>query len=207
LNEKETSVTRFVVAVTGASGAIYAVHLLKACLELGLRIELVASDYGKRLLIEECDLNLKDASLHDWLDRKYGKVDRPGRVTVHAASDLAAPIASGSRQWQAMVVVPCSMKTLSGIARGASTNLIERAADVTLKERRPLVLVPRETPMNLIQLENQAQVARAGATVVPAMPAFYNKPRTFEDLADFIAGRVLSVLGVPHELFTPWRNT
>ena len=192
--------------MSGASGAIYAVRLLKACLELGLHIELVASDYGKRLLIEECGLNLKSESVHEWLDRTYGKTDRPGTVRQHAAGDLGAPIASGSQSWQAMVVIPCSMKTLSGIAQGASTNLIERAADVTLKERRPLVLVPRETPMNLIQLENQVRVARAGAYVVPAMPAFYTRPQSFEDLADFVAGRVLSVLRIPHALFEPWRS-
>jgi 4-hydroxy-3-polyprenylbenzoate decarboxylase len=197
---------RLVVAISGASGAIYAVRLLKACLELGMRIELVVSDYGKRLLIEECQLNLKAESIHDWLTRSYGSASRPGTVHEHAVGDLGAAVASGSQTWQAMVVIPCSMKTLSGIAQGASTNLIERAADVTLKERRPLVLVPRETPLNLIQLENQVRVARAGAVIVPAMPAFYNKPQSFEDLADFVAGRVLSVLRVPHSLIEPWRS-
>jgi len=102
--------------------------------------------------------------------------------------------------------MPCSMKTLAGIARGSASNLIERSADVTLKERRPLVLVPRETPLNLIQLENMTAAARAGAAIVPAMPAFYHGPRTFEDLADFIVGRVLSLLGIEHELFRPWKG-
>ena len=196
---------RLIVAVTGASGAIYAVRLLKACLEGGLEIDLVVSDYGKRLLIEECDLNLKRESVGAWLDRAYGPRDRPGRVELHAQSDLGAPIASGSRQWGGMVVVPCSMKTLSGVACGASTTLVERAADVTLKERRPLILVPRETPMNLVHLENLSRAARAGATIVPAMPAFYFKPRNFEDLADFIAGRILSLLDIPHSLFQAWK--
>ena len=198
--------TRLIVAITGASGALYAVRLLKACLELGLGIDLVVSDYGKRLLIEECDLNLKSESVVSWLDKAYGRSDRPGTLTLHPSGDLGAPIASGSQPWDGMVVIPCSMKTLSGIARGASTNLVERAADVTLKERRPLILVPRETPLNLIQLENLTQVARAGAAVVPAMPAFYTKPESFDDLADFIVGRVLSLLEIRHSLFRAWRD-
>lgn len=197
---------RLVVAVTGASGAIYAVRLLKACLEQDLEIELVASDYGKRLLIEECGLNLKTDGVVDWLERTWGAGLRGGSVRLHNPHDLGAAIASGSRSWDAMVVVPCSMKTLSGIAHGYANNLIERAADVTLKEDRPLVLAPRETPMNLIQIENMAAAARAGARIVPAMPAFYFRPRGIEDLADFVAGRILSVLRVPHRLFPPWKG-
>lgn len=200
-----SSPSRLVVAVTGASGAIYSVRLIKACLEQDLQVELVASDYGKRLLIEECDLNLKTESVEAWLDRTCGPGKRGGRVTLHSSHDLGSAIASGSQSWDAMVVVPCSMKTLSGIAHGYANNLVERAADVTLKENRPLVVVPRETPMNLIQLENMASVARAGAHVVPAMPAFYFKPTGFDDLADFVAGRVLSLLRIPHRLFRPWK--
>jgi 4-hydroxy-3-polyprenylbenzoate decarboxylase len=195
-----------VVAVTGASGALYAMRLLKACLELGVDVDLVTSDYGRRLLIEEIELNLKTTDLGAWLDRRWGRADRPGRLASYREHDLDAAIASGSARRDGMVVVPCSMKTLAGIAAGASSNLIERAADVTLKEHRPLVLVPRETPLNLIQLENLVRVARAGALVVPAMPAFYQKPRTFEDLADFLAGRVLGLLGIEHRLFEPWPN-
>lgn len=198
---------RVVTAVTGASGALYAVRFLKACLELGMRIELVVSDYGHRLLIEECGLNLKAESLEAWLDRTYGPgPKRTGSITRHAENDLGATIASGSQFWDAMVVVPCSMKTLSGIAHGSASNLVERAADVTLKERRPLVLVPRETPLNLVQIENLRRAAVAGAHIVPAMPAFYHKPRSLEDAADFIAGRVLSVLRIEHRLFSPWEG-
>jgi len=197
---------RVVVAVTGASGAIYAVRFVKACLDLGLRVDLVPSDYGKRLLIEECELNLKTEDIGTWLDRQYGEEQRPGIVEVHNPHDLGDDIASGSQRWGAMVVVPCSMKTLSGIAHGGATNLIERSADVTLKENRPLVLVPRECPLNLIHLENMTRAARAGALIVPAMPAFYFKPRGLEDLADFIVGRVLSLLEVPHSLYEPWQG-
>jgi 4-hydroxy-3-polyprenylbenzoate decarboxylase len=195
---------RIVVAITGASGALYATRSLKALLELGARVDLVVSDYGRRLLIDECGLNLKAEDLGAWLDRTYGSTARPGTVELHAVHDLADPLASGSRAWDAMVVVPCSMKTLAGIAHGSSTNLIERAADVTLKEGRPLVLVPRECPLSLIHLENLTRAARAGARIVPAMPAFYFGPRGLDDLADFVAGRVLSVLGLPHTLYAPW---
>lgn len=197
---------RIIVAVTGASGAVYAVRMLKACLELGLTVELVVSDYGKRLLIEECDLNLKSEPVEAWLDRSYGPAERPGRIHLHHPHDLGNALASGSVRWDAMCVVPCSMKTLSGIAHGGASNLIERAADVTLKEDRKLILVPRETPLNLVQIENLAAAARAGARIVPAMPAFYYKPQGIEDLADFIVGRVLALLGVRHELFRPWEG-
>jgi 4-hydroxy-3-polyprenylbenzoate decarboxylase len=197
---------RIVVAVTGASGAIYAARFLKACLEAGIRVELVASDYGRRLLIDECGWNLKVEGASTFLDRAYGRTERPGTVTVHSVHELADPLASGSQAWDAMVVVPCSMKTLSGIAHGAATNLIERAADVTLKEGRPLVLVPRECPLSVIHLENLVRAARAGARIVPAMPAFYFGPRGLDDLADFVAGRALSVLGIPHALYAPWNG-
>ena len=198
---------RIVAAVTGASGALYAVRFLKASLELGLGIELIVSDYGHRLLIEECGLNFKTETLLTWLDRTYGPGSKmTGSITRHGENDLGASIASGSQRWDAMVVVPCSMKTLSGIAHGSASNLIERAADVTLKERRPLVLVPRETPLNLVQIENLRLAAAAGAAIVPAMPAFYYKPRTLEDIADFIAGRILSLLRIEHHLFSPWEG-
>lgn len=204
MTQLPTQRRRVVVAVTGASGALYAVRLLKACLELGLDVELVASGYGKRLLIEECDLNLKTTTVTAWLDAHYGPAERPGQLTTHSEHDMGARLASGSYAWDGMAVIPCSMKTLSGIARGAASNLIERAADVTLKERRSLVLVPRETPLNLIQLTNLVEAARAGAAILPAMPAFYQRPQSFEDLADFIAGRVLSLWQVRHGLFEPW---
>jgi 4-hydroxy-3-polyprenylbenzoate decarboxylase len=195
---------RFVIAITGASGAIYSVRLLKAGLELGLDLDVVVSDYGRRLLIEECDLNLKTTSIESWLAERYDDGDFQGTITLHSVHDLGAAPASGSVHWDGMAVVPCSMKTLSGIASGASTNLIERAADVTLKEGRRLVLVPRETPFNRIHLENMIRAVDAGAHICPAMPAFYQKPETFDDLADFVAGRVLSLLGVRNPLVEPW---
>jgi 4-hydroxy-3-polyprenylbenzoate decarboxylase len=125
---------------------------------------------------------------------------------LHPLGDLSATLASGSARSDGMVVVPCSMKTLSGIAHGLSQNLIERAADVTLKEHRPLILVPRETPMNLIHLRNMVLATEAGAMMLPAMPAFYQNPETFDDLADFIAGRILSLLKIEHDLFPAWKG-
>ena len=197
---------RLVMAVTGASGAIYSMRFLKAVLELGLEVDLVVSDYGKRLLIEECELNLKSDSIDDWLDRRYGKADRPGTVEIHGEREMGAAIASGSRHWLGMIVIPCTVKTLAGIAGGHASNLIERAADVTLKEQRRLVLVLREAPLNVIQIENMLRAARAGAVILPAMPAFYYGPKSFEDLADFIVGRALSLLDLPHRLFKPWKS-
>lgn len=196
---------RVVVAVTGASGALYAVRFVKACLESGIDVDLVVSDYGRRLLLEECELNLKTVGLEAWLDERYGARERSGTLREYRDHDQGAPFASGTQRRTGMVVIPCSMKTLSGIARGAASNLIERAADVMLKEGRPLVLVPREAPLNLIHIENLGHAARAGAHILPASPAFYQKPRSFEDLADFIAGRALALLGLDHGLFSPWR--
>ena len=127
-----------------------------------------------------------------------------GRIDLHSNRDLGSTIASGSRTTDGMVIVPCSMKTLAGVANGLSRSLVERAADVCLKERKPLVMVPRETPMSLPQLRNMTACAEAGAIMLPAMPAFYQMPKSFDDLADFIAGKILSVLGVAHHLYPAW---
>jgi polyprenyl P-hydroxybenzoate/phenylacrylic acid decarboxylase-like protein len=129
---------------------------------------------------------------------------RRGQLDVLSNRDLGATIASGSRPTKGMVIVPCSMKSLAGVANGLSRNLVERAADVMLKERKPLVLVPRETPMSLPQLRNMVLCAEAGAMVLPAMPAFYQSPKTLDDLADFMAGKILSGLGLDHDLYPQW---
>ena len=194
------------IAVTGASGAIYATRTIAALLERGCHLELVISDYGRRLLRDE----LGDAAVADrlteFLAAKYGEAVRAGSFTLHSNRDLGAKIASGSQGCEAMAVVPCSMKTLAGIAHGLSRNLVERAADVMLKERRTLVIVPRETPMSLPQLRNMVLCAEAGAMLMPAMPAFYQQPRTLDDLADFMAGKILSALGFPHDLYPSWKG-
>jgi 4-hydroxy-3-polyprenylbenzoate decarboxylase len=193
-----------VVAVTGASGAIYATRTMAALMERGWHLELVVSDYGRRLLRDELGDTASIDRMADYLAGKYGAAVRSGSFTLYSNRDLGAKIASGSQGCEAMVIVPCSMKTLAGIAHGLSRSLIERAADVMLKERRPLVIVPRETPLSLPQLKNLVLCAEAGAIVVPAMPAFYQQPRTLDDLADFMAGKVLSVLGIPHALYPAW---
>ena len=192
------------VAITGASGAIYATRTLAALLECGCHVELIVTDYGRRLLRDELGESAAMERLFDYLAGKYGEAVRAGSVTAHSNKDLGAKIASGSQNCEAMVVVPCSMKTLAGIAHGLSRTLVERAADVMLKERRTLVIVPRETPMSLPQLRNMVLCAEAGAVVMPAMPAFYQMPRTLDDLADFMAGKILSALGFAHELYPRW---
>src|SRR5262245_22789445 len=198
---------RIVVGITGASAALYAARTVRALLLAGRDVHLVVSTYGARLLRDEAGLDLEEETFPEFLARTEAPSKVVGRVVRYAENDLGAAIASGSFPAGGMVVVPCSTKTLSGIAHGASHSLIERAAEVTLKERRPLVLVPREAPLSLIHLRNMVAVTEAGAVIVPAAPGFYQKPETFEDLADFIAGRVLNILGIPQKLFTPWGTT
>ena len=201
------AVNRITVAITGASGAIYALRTLRALLMNGDEVHLIVSAFGWMLLREEGGFDGKQSEFEDFLADRYGTGIANGRVIIHPIGNMAATVASGSVGMRGMVVVPCSMKYLSNIAHGASGNLIERAADVTLKERRPLILVPRETPMNLVHLRNMTGAAEAGAVIAPAMPAFYQKPETFDDLADFVAGRILNLLGVEHDLFPPWTGT
>ena len=192
------------VAITGASGALYATRTLAALLERGVHVELIVSDYGRRLLRDELGERATVDKLLDFLADGYGAGVRNGTYTLHSNKDLGATIASGSHDCDGMVVVPCSMKTLAGIAHGLSRNLVERAADVMLKERRTLVIVPRETPMSLPQLRNMVLCAEAGAMLLPAMPAFYQMPKTLEDLADFMAGKILSAIGFSHDLYPRW---
>jgi flavin prenyltransferase len=195
-----------VVAVTGASGALYATRTMAALLERGWHLELVVSDYGRRLLRDELGEAASIDKMAGYLAEKYGAGVRSGTFTLYSNRDLGAKIASGSQGAEAMVVVPCSMKSLAGIAHGLSRNLVERAADVMLKERRRLIIVPRETPMSLPQLRNMVLCAEAGAMIMPAMPAFYQMPHTLDDLADFMAGKILSALGLSHELYPSWKG-
>lgn len=184
------------LAITGASGAPYAVRVLRALDDARVAVRLIVSETGWRLLSEEMDIadeaGLREAT-GDWSD-----------VVVYSNRDRGATPASGSAASRGMVICPCSMGTLASIAQGTTRSLIERAADVVLKERRPLIVVPRETPYSAIHLENMLRLTRAGATVLPASPGFYHRPSTIEALLDFIAGRVLSHLGIEHSLGPRW---
>ncbi len=195
-----------VVAVTGASGAIYAVRTIAALLELGCHLEIVFSDYGKRLLMDELGPDARVDRLIEIMRARYGDGVANGTFAIHSNKDLGASIASGSHRCDGMVIVPCSMKSMAGVAHALSRSLIERAADVMLKEKRRLVLVPRETPMSLPELRNMVLCAEAGAMILPAMPAFYQQPKTIDDLAAFIAGKILNGLGFDQQLFPAWKG-
>jgi len=178
------------MAITGASGAIYAKRLLDVLTESRVRVHLIVSDAGKKILSLELGLKIDDL-LHEL-------------VTLYDYEDFSARIASGSFLTEGMIIVPCSMGTLGAIAQGISMNLIHRCADVCIKEGKKLILVPRETPLNSIHLENMLKLSRLGVTLLPAMPGFYNKPKTVEDIADFIVARILNQLRIPQNLIKPW---
>lgn len=188
-----------VLAVTGASGAPYAVRLLQQLVVLQVPTWLIVSSHGFRLLSTESDI----PDMHS-LRARVGADAFDACVTVFDDNDRGAAPASGSARSSGMVVCPCSMGTVSAIAHGTSRSLVERAADVALKERRKLILVPREAPLSLIHLENLTQVTRAGAMVIPAAPGFYHKPASIDDLVDFIVARVLDHLEVEHTLGKRW---
>jgi 4-hydroxy-3-polyprenylbenzoate decarboxylase len=192
-----------VVALTGASGAPYGVRLLEVLLAAGRTVHLSISPAAVEVMERELERTVR-LDAFDPADL-FGKAPPgPGRLLYHHFRNFGAGIASGSFLTAGMAVCPCSMGTAAAIACGLSENLIHRAADVHLKERRKLVLVPRETPLGLVQLRNLAACAEAGAVVLPAMPAFYIKPRTVEDLIDFVVGRVCDQLGVEHGLLKRW---
>ncbi len=189
-----------VVGITGASGSVYGVKLIETLLEMEFTVHLVVSGAGWRVLKEELGWNT--ASREETLQEQFGRL--PGKLVYHNVADIGASIASGSFLTYGMIVMPCSMGTLSSIASGASDNLMARAADVMLKEGRPLVLVPRETPLHAIHLENMLKLARLGVRIIPAMPAFYFGPQTIDDLVKFLVGKVLDNLGIEHALFKRW---
>ena len=189
-----------IVAITGASGARYAIRLVEALADSGRRVHLTISEAGAKLLKHEMDINI---DLKDFSPATLMSGDT-ALISYSHFEDIAAPIASGTFPVDAMVVIPCSMSTLAGIASGSASNLILRAADVTLKEGRKLILVPRETPLGTIALENMLRLSRAGACILPAMPAFYQGPESIEDMIDFVVGKTLDRLGVEHDLFPRW---
>lgn len=188
-----------VVAITGASGAPYAVRLLEQLLAADRPVWLIVTSHGLRLLHTELGIDSVDS-----LRKSVGADAWRGLVKVYDDADRGAAPASGSARNAGMVICPCSMGTLSAVSVGASRSLVERAADVMLKERRTLVLVPRETPLSAIHLQNMLRLTRAGAVILPAAPGFYNKPQTIQELVDFVVARVLDQLGVEHSLSRRW---
>ncbi len=225
--------SNIVLAITGASGAVYAVRLLQVLVSAGRRVHLVISPSGAHVLahelglsvdlnhfsldqllthVDDADSRLKTATMQSNDEFAISSVFDDAIVTeskviYHYYTDFTAGIASGSFPTEAMVICPCSMGTLAAISHGLSTNLIQRAADVHLKERRKLVVVPRETPLGSIQLENMKRLADAGAVVLPAMPGFYNSPLSIHDLVDFVVSRICDQIGVPQQLSKRWGQT
>lgn len=196
---------RIVVGISGASGAGYARRVIQLLLAGGNEVHLVVSPLGQRLLHDELGMEGID------LDALAGFPDASpppgaGRIVLHNYRDVGASIASGSFLHDGMAIVPCSSNSLSAVATGSSQNLLHRAAHVTLKERRRLILVHRETPLSLIDIRNMAAATEAGAIICPANPGFYMLPRTLEDVIDFVAARVLDLLQVPHDLAVRWAD-
>lgn len=181
---------RLIVAVTGATGTVYAVNLLKALNSQNIEVHLILSNWAVETLKLETGMERKELE---------------SMATIcHDVMNMAAPVSSGSFRHHGMVIVPCSMKTMAGIAHGYSSNLIIRAADVTLKEKMKLILVPRETPLNTIHIENMLKLAQAGAVIMPPMPAFYNHPASVEDIVNHMVARIMDQLGLENDLSPRW---
>lgn len=200
------------LALTGASGARYGLRLLEALLHRQQRVDLLLSDAARTVLQQECQLDIQGDGI-TVIEAIAGYFNHSSTQPVALAGlrhfgkqDWFAPLASGSSGSHAMVVCPCSMGTLAAIAHGLSDNLIERAADVVIKEQRQLILVPRETPFSAIHLENMLSLARLGVSIVPAAPGFYHRPTQIDDLIDFMVARILDQLGLPHTLGATWPN-
>ncbi|MDV3239465.1 MAG: UbiX family flavin prenyltransferase [Gammaproteobacteria bacterium] len=192
------------LAITGASGAQYALRLLQCLIEAGEAVWLMVSEPGQIVVGMETDVKLpgRPAEIQRFLGDRYGA--HPDQLRVFGQKEWTAPLASGSSVPRALVVCPCTMGTLAGIAAGMSDNLILRAADVILKEGRKLVLVPRETPFSAIHLENMLKLARLGAVLLPPNPGFYHRPQSLDDMVDFVVARILDQLDIPHALSRRW---
>ena len=193
----------YVVGITGASGAIYGIRFVQCLTELGYEAALVLSKAARLVIREELGISLKSlVDKEEW--KGFFESKHLERISLYANEDFTAPIASGSYPTQGMVIIPCSTGTLGCIANGVSNHLIHRAAECTLKEGRRLVIVPRETPLSAIQLENMLKLARLGVRVLPANPAFYSGAQTIQDLIDFVVGKVLDSLEIHHTIYPRW---
>jgi len=196
---------KIVVAICGASGSIYGIRLLKALLKNPINIYLIISNAGYKVL--EHETGYRGESFSSFLKDKGVVIHNNAVLNIYEQDDFFAPPASGSFRNDGMVIVPCSMKTLGAIAAGIADNLIHRAADVNLKEKRPLILLPRETPLSLIHLKNMYMAAKAGATIMPPSPSFYSNPQSIFDLVDSVIARVLDHLKIEHDLVKQWGDT
>jgi 4-hydroxy-3-polyprenylbenzoate decarboxylase len=201
----EPSGKRYILGISGASGAVYATRLLDQLLIKGHEVHLVVSDYGKRLLSDEMDITrVSLGTLAPHLAADQHATLYESRLTLHPNKDVGASIASGSFLHDGMVVLPCSSTSLGAIATGSGSNLLSRAAAVTLKERRTLIICHREAPLNLIDIENMRTLTLAGATIAPCNPGLYLRPQSVDDLVDFIVGKALDLLHIEHDLKTRW---
>lgn len=189
---------KYIIAITGASGSIYALRLIEELLKNGHSIHLIASDNGAKVLEYETGIRL--FNFIEGMKEKYGN------ITLEDIDNLFSSVASGSFKTDGMIILPCSMSSLGEIANGVSKNLIGRAADVCIKEKRPLIIVPRETPLSSIHLKNMLILSESGVTILPAMPGFYHKPECLEDVVNFVVGKILDVLNIENNLFKKWGN-
>ncbi|PID77829.1 MAG: aromatic acid decarboxylase [Deltaproteobacteria bacterium] len=204
MNSVTNGCKKYILACTGASGVIYFIRLLKELAKLEAKLHLIVSKAGKQVLNHE--LQYKDESLKVFLKKKYPDIKINSEIFEHDENDFFTPPASGSFIHNGMVIVPSSMKTTGAIASGISDSLILRAADTALKERRKLIIVPREAPYNRIHLENMIRLNDAGAVILPASPSFYNHPENIDQLTDSIIGRIIDHLGISHNIFKGWKS-
>jgi 4-hydroxy-3-polyprenylbenzoate decarboxylase len=196
-----------VIGISGASGTVYGLRTLEFLLQNNYRVDLVISESASKVAINELNLALStEPVLLKEQVLSYCRISKSENLTVWSYDDIAASISSGSYKTQGMIVVPASMGTIGAIASGTSDNLLTRAADVCLKERRKLILVPREMPFSSIHLENLLKLSREGAIVAPACPGFYHSPKNLSDTVDFVVGKVLDLIGIDHELFKRWEK-
>ena len=187
---------RIVVGITGASGSIYSKRLIQELLEKDIYVHVICTENGKKVMKYETSLDIEQ-----WVSELKSKY---AHIKLEDINDLFSGVASGSYKFDAMIILPCSMGTLAEISNGLSRNLLCRAADVALKENRKLIICPRETPLNAIHLENMLKLSKLGVTILPPMPGFYHKPKTLEDLVDFVVGKILDYLSIENTLFEKW---
>ena len=196
-----------ILAMTGASGSVYGLRLLECLLKANVKVYFLLSKAAQLVLATETDLDIpsRPVDMANWFCERFNA--SPENLMVLSREDWMSPVASGSHQARAMVVCPCTTGSLAAIAQGNSDNLLERAADVMIKEGRPLIMVPRETPLSAIHIENMLKLARLGVTMLPANPGFYHKPERVEDLIDFIVARILDQLHIEHQLIPRWGDS